>query len=96
MNHLLNKLESIGAMADKRYDKETISIELADELDVTILADYLNSAKSTHQLEALLQTRSNLVCGLQPADVPDEEPGEEPDEDEESEKKQVNAWHKVA
>lgn len=100
MKALLSKLESIGASADYRYDKERIELILANEIDETLLHDYLADSKSTHQLELLLQTRSNLVCGLQPADVPDEEPRkdepEDDDDDEELKKQHKNILVRAA
>lgn len=72
MSHLVKNLEKIGATANYCFDGAQAKILLADGLTAELL-DEIRAGGSVHALEVALNMRSNLVCGLHAAVVPDDE-----------------------
>lgn len=78
MSNIINLLEKMGQSAEFRYaSAEQLTVLMADTdsalIDAVIAGDQ-------HRLEDLLGARTNVVCGLHPADQPDDEPQDESEE----------------
>lgn len=83
MSKIISLLEKIGQNAEFRYaNAEQLASLMADTdpalIDAVIAGDQA-------ELEHLLGARTNVVCGLHPADQPDEEPQDEPEDQPEKE-----------
>lgn len=87
MSKIISLLEKMGQNAEFRYaNAEQLALLMADTdtalIDVVIAGDQAG-------LEQLLGARTNVVCGIHPADQPDEEPQDEPEDQPEKEAKSV-------
>ncbi|CAI3790655.1 hypothetical protein [Rheinheimera sp. MM224] len=83
MSKIISLLEKMGQNAEFRYaNAEQLACLMANTdpalIDAVIAGDQAG-------LEQLLGARTNVVCGIHPADQPDEEPQDEPGDQPEKE-----------
>lgn len=83
MSNIINLLETLGQNAEFRHaDAEQLATLMTDTdpalIDAVIAGDQA-------RLEHLLGARTNVVCGLHPAEEPEEEPQDEPEDQPEKE-----------
>lgn len=83
MSVIINLLEKIGQNADLRYTSAEQLAKLMANTDPKIIEAVMASDQKA--LEQILGARSNVICGIHPADQPDQdepaEPGQEPEQD---------------
>ena len=81
MSNVIHLLEKMGQNAEFRYAKAEELTELMADTDPALVRAVI--AGDQHQIETLLGARSNVVCGVYPAEEPgQDEPSEEEREDE--------------
>lgn len=85
MSNIINILEKMGQNAELRYANAGELTALMANTDSALIEAVI--AGDQHQLEMLLGARTNVVCGLHPADQPDEEPQDEPEDQPEKDAK---------
>lgn len=83
MSKIINLLEKMGQNAEFRYANADQLASLMADTDPALI-DAVIAGDQTG-LEQLLGARTNVVCGLHPADQPDEEPLDEPEDQPEKE-----------
>lgn len=82
MSVIIQLLEKMGQSSELRYaDAQQLAEQMADT-DPALVAAV--TAGDQQAIEALLGARTNVVCGIHPADQPDDEP-EEPEQEPEKE-----------
>ena len=83
MSKIINLLERMGQNAVFRYadaDAEQLARLMADT-DPAIIEAVLSHDQNA--LEKMLGARTNVICGIHPADQPDQPEQDEPEEDSE-------------
>lgn len=84
MSVIINLLEKMGQNAGLRYASAEQLAELMADTDPALVSAVTCGEQS--KLEAILGARTNVVCGVYPAEEPNEE---EPNDDDEGEIKQM-------
>ncbi|MDP4528547.1 hypothetical protein Q3O59_05820 [Alkalimonas delamerensis] len=80
MNDLVKQLELIGTSASYRFDRAQMMVLLESVISRDLVHAVMGGG-AVKPLEVAINSRSDLVCGLQPAEVPDEEKPQKDDED---------------
>ncbi|MBU1617954.1 MAG: hypothetical protein KJ556_01005 [Gammaproteobacteria bacterium] len=84
MSVIIQLLEKMGQSSELRYaDAEQLAKLMADT-DPALIAAV--SAGDQQAIETLLGARTNVVCGIHPADQPQEDEPAEPEQEPEQEK----------
>ncbi|EGM78781.1 hypothetical protein Rhein_1122 [Rheinheimera sp. A13L] len=84
MSVIIQLLEKMGQSSELRYaDAEQLAKLMADT-DPALIAAV--SAGDQHAIETLLGARTNVVCGIHPADQPEQDEPAEPEQEPEQEK----------
>ncbi|OGO81661.1 MAG: hypothetical protein A2203_05640 [Chromatiales bacterium RIFOXYA1_FULL_46_5] len=87
MSKIISLLEKMGQNAEFRYANTDQLATLVADTDPALLNAVITGDQAG--LEKLLGARTNVVCGLHPADQPDEEPQDEPEDQPEKEAKSL-------
>lgn len=85
MSKIVSLLEEMGQNAEFRYANADQLAELMTDTDPELIEVVI--AGDQGRLEQLLGARTNVVCGIHPADQPDDEPKDEPEDQPEKEAK---------
>jgi hypothetical protein len=83
MSKIISLLEKMGQSAEFRYANADQLASLMADTDPELIDAVIAGNQAV--LEQLLGARTNVVCGLHPADQPDEEPLDEPEDQPEKE-----------
>lgn len=77
MSVIIQLLEKMGQSSELRYADAEQLAKLMAETDPAIIAAV--TAGDQHAIETLLGARTNVICGIHPADQPDQDEPAEPD-----------------
>lgn len=83
MSNVISLLEKMGQNTELRYANSEQLASLMADTDPAIIKAV--AAGDQTQLEYLLGARTNVICGVHPADQPDDEPQDEPEDQPEQE-----------
>ncbi|MEE2023777.1 hypothetical protein [Alkalimonas mucilaginosa] len=91
MTKIINFLEKMGQATSFEQDRS----EFCHELEADVPAEALHALRTGNvdELNLLLQVRTQVICGLHPAEDPDKDDEEQPeDTEDEQEKRALLAW----
>lgn len=87
MTNIISLLEKMGQTTSFEQDR----LEFSDELEADMPSSVLHALKigNVDELNQLLQVRTQVICGLHPAEDPDKDDDEQPDEKEDEQEKRA-------
>ncbi|MEE2003212.1 hypothetical protein QWY20_17290 [Alkalimonas sp. MEB108] len=95
MTSIINILEKMGQTTAFEKERKKLSLD-SEMLELPLEVQQALNHGNVEQLNQILQVRAQVVCGLHPAEDPDQEDKEKDDEEDEDNKHQKQAQLKSA